>query len=207
MLPPKPLQPKAPASDMSSQALSIIIKIIACNAYTSASPSAWMSNARTQVEIQGSASTILLGCLSSRDSVARVCSLFLGTIATFMLEPPKHVPGSSSAPKVVWGLSLSRTSLCPSASRAGVVLSVLLDTMQDLSRFDRYVAQYAAPTPCPPRASALQVPSALQMLMTTRIIIATARSAFQALQSVCYASGSSMPLPPHTMDSGQQMDQ
>lgn len=145
VLPTKPATPQTPSSDLSTKSLAVIIKIIACNANssTSSSTSAWMSQLRTQADIQESASAILLGCLSSQESVTRVCSLFLSTIGTFMVEPPRNVPGSSAAPKFVWGLSLSRASLCPSTPRAGVVLSVLLDTMQDLSQFDRYVAQYA----------------------------------------------------------------
>lgn len=130
----------APCEELSVESVRVLIKLNACAAALENESALLTSSSRP--DIHDGVTAILVGCLPTQQSVSRVCSLFMEAVASFLTQPRAAAP-PSSAPvrRLVLGLDTTRAAMCPQANDAALVLTGLLGTLGDLSKFDGHVAQ------------------------------------------------------------------
>lgn len=131
----------AQCEELGVDSVRTLIKLNACAAVLESESSVLSSSSRP--DIHDGVTAILVGCLPTQRSVARVCSLFMEAVSSFLVQPRAVAP-PSSAPvrRFVLGLDTTRAAMCPQANDAALVLTGLLGMLSDLSKFDGHVAQY-----------------------------------------------------------------
>lgn len=133
----------APCEELGVDSVKTLIKLNACASALESESSVLSSSSRP--DIHDGVTAILIGCLPTQGSVARVCSLLMDSVNSFLVQPRAVAPPSSAlVRRLVLGLDTTRAAMCPQANDAALVLTGLLGMMGDLSKFDGHVAQYAS---------------------------------------------------------------
>lgn len=137
------LPDSAPCEELGVDAVKTLIKLNACASALESESSVLSSSSRP--DIHDGVTAILVGCLATQRSVARVCSLLMDAVNSFLVQPRAVAPPSSAmVRRLVLGLDTTRAAMCPQANDAALVLTGLLGMMGDLSKFDGHVAQCAS---------------------------------------------------------------